>query len=109
MRDPCQIFNSEISAEEQIGRAMNKAILDTLKKRLEDTKGKWKEKLPRVLWFYRTTIQEPSKSTPFSLVYGTETVIPAEVVEKSVRTKGELKTLNDQMLIQKLEELEEKR
>ena len=35
--------------------AVNKVIVNGLKKRLDDAKGKWVEELPHVLWMYRTT------------------------------------------------------
>ena len=35
--------------------AVNKVIVNRLKKRLDDAKGKWVEELPHVLWTYRTT------------------------------------------------------
>ena len=35
--------------------AVNKVIVNRLKKMLHDTKGKWVEELPHVLWMYRTT------------------------------------------------------
>ena len=35
--------------------AVNKVIVNGLKKRLDDAKGKWIEELPYVLWTYRTT------------------------------------------------------
>ena len=35
--------------------AFNKVIVNGLKKRLDDTKGRWVEELPHVLWAYRTT------------------------------------------------------
>ena len=34
---------------------VNKVIVNGLKKRLDDAKGKWVEELPHVLWTYRTT------------------------------------------------------
>ena len=34
--------------------AVNKVIVNGLKKRLVDAKGKWVEELPHVLWTYRT-------------------------------------------------------
>ena len=37
--------------------AVNKAIVFGLKKRLDNVKGKWVDKLPHVLWTYRTTPQ----------------------------------------------------
>ena len=35
--------------------ASNKVIVNGLKKRLDDAKGRWVEELPHVLWAYRTT------------------------------------------------------
>nr|XP_023921285.1 uncharacterized protein LOC112032757 [Quercus suber] len=35
--------------------ATNKVIVNRLKKRLEDAKGRWAKELPSVLWAYRTT------------------------------------------------------
>lgn len=35
--------------------ATNKTQLTTLKKRLEEAKGKWVDELPGVLWAYRMT------------------------------------------------------
>ena len=35
--------------------AVNKVIMNELKKRLDNAKGRWVEELPHVLWTYRTT------------------------------------------------------
>ena len=35
--------------------AVNKVIINGLKKRLDDTKERWVKELPHVLWTYRTT------------------------------------------------------
>ncbi|XP_071732438.1 uncharacterized protein [Rutidosis leptorrhynchoides] len=37
------------------------------------------DELPNVLWAHRTTPKGLNKKTPFSLVYGSESVIPAEI------------------------------
>ena len=37
--------------------AVNKVIMNGLKKRLDDAKGRWVEELPHVLWMYQTTPQ----------------------------------------------------
>uniref|UniRef100_A0A2N9FR62 Uncharacterized protein n=1 Tax=Fagus sylvatica TaxID=28930 RepID=A0A2N9FR62_FAGSY len=58
----------------------NKVILDGIKKRLEEAKGKWVEELPSVLWTHRTTHRRSTGETPFALAYGVEAVIPLEVV-----------------------------
>jgi hypothetical protein len=59
-------------------------VLDTIKKRLHDaanTKGgKWIKELPNALWGLRT---QPSKATgqsPYFLVYGSEAILPADVM-----------------------------
>ncbi|XP_070004571.1 uncharacterized protein [Nicotiana sylvestris] len=51
-------------------KSTNKTIIQNLKKRLDDAKGKWREVLPEVLWAYRTTSKSSTGATPFSLVYG---------------------------------------
>lgn len=63
----------------------NKTIIQNLKKRLTDAKGKWKEILPEVLWAYRTTAKSSTGATPFLLVYGAEALISVEVGEPSIR------------------------
>ena len=45
--------------------AINKVIVNGLKKRLDDANGKWVEELPHVLWTYRTTPQRSIGETPF--------------------------------------------
>ena len=59
--------------------AVNKTILNELKKRLDGAKGRWAEELLNVLWAYRTTPRHSTRETPFSLTYGAEAVIPTEV------------------------------
>ena len=54
-------------------------MLKIIKTRLEGAKGVWPDKLPSVLWVYRTTVRTPTGETLFKLAYGSEVVIPAEV------------------------------
>ena len=42
-------------------KAVNKTILNGLKKRLDRAKGRWAEGLPNVLWAYRTTPEGPQE------------------------------------------------
>ena len=49
--------------------AVNKVIVNRLKKRLDDAKGKWVEELPHVLWTYITTPCRSTRETPFSMTY----------------------------------------
>ena len=66
--------------------AVNKVIVNGLKKMLYDAKGKWVEELPHVLWTYRTTPRRSTGETPFSMTYGAEAVIPLETGFPTSRT-----------------------
>ena len=50
-------------------KAVNKVIVNGLKKRPDDAKEKWVEELPHVLWTYRTTPCRSTRETPFSITY----------------------------------------
>jgi transposase InsO family protein len=51
-----------------------------------DAKGKnWHKELPSVLWALQTNVSRATRAMPFSLVYGTEVVLPPEVYLKSAR------------------------
>ncbi|XP_073061785.1 uncharacterized protein [Primulina eburnea] len=63
----------------------NQTLVQGLKVRLVKSKGNWVDELPSVLWAYRTTPREGTKGTPFSLVYGNEAVLPAEIGLESAR------------------------
>ena len=58
--------------------AVNKIIVNGLKKRLDGAKGKWAEDLPNVLWACRTMPRRSIGETSFSLTYGAEVMISAE-------------------------------
>ncbi|XP_024029251.1 uncharacterized protein K02A2.6-like [Morus notabilis] len=91
-------------------KAINKILKYTLKKRLDDLKGKWAEELPKVLWAYRTTSRTTTGETPFSMTYGAEAVLPVEIETPMLRTvvynddtnaeaiNGELNLLEEKML-----------
>ncbi|XP_019241234.1 PREDICTED: uncharacterized protein LOC109221226 [Nicotiana attenuata] len=76
-------------------------------KKLEEAKGLWPELLPKVLWAYRTTPKSSTGETPYSLVYGTEAVIPVEVGEPSLRYSHISGAVNDESRLQDLDEVEE--
>ena len=90
-------------------KAVNKTILNGLKKRLDGAKGNWAEELPNVLWAYRTTPRRSTGETPFSLTYGAEVVIPAEVNLCSARVDEFNLAHNEQMMLKQLDSLEEYR
>jgi hypothetical protein len=66
-------------------------ILDCLKKRLynENSKkgGKWINELPHIVWGLQTQPSKPTGYTPFFLVYGSEAILPANILWKSPRVE----------------------
>ncbi|XP_074317904.1 uncharacterized protein LOC141653937 [Silene latifolia] len=60
-------------------KTSNKVVISCLKKKLKQRKGRCTEELPLVLWSDRTTPKTSTSKTPYSLVYGCEAVIPAEI------------------------------
>ena len=49
----------------------------------------WANKLSFALWGYHTIVRISTRATPFSLVYGTEAVLPIEVEMESLRVMVE--------------------
>jgi hypothetical protein len=70
-------------ANGQVERA-NGMVLDALKKRLHDAAnskgGKWIKELPNALWGLRTQPSKPTGQSPYFLVYGSEAILPADVM-----------------------------
>ena len=89
--------------------AINKTILNGLKRRMDGAKGNWAKELPNVLWAYRTTPHRSMGETPFSLTYGAEAVIPAKVNICSARIDEFDPTQNELMMVERLDLLEENR
>lgn len=89
--------------------AINKTIVNGLKRRLDDAKGRWVEELAHILWTYRTTPRRSTGETPFSLTYGAEAVIPLEINFPSQRTATFDPIANNGLLEKSLDLLEERR
>jgi hypothetical protein len=88
--------------------ATNKTIKKLLKKKLQQKKGLWVEELPNVLWAYRTTRRTATGETPYSLVFGTEAVLPIEHKLISFRVQNYEPEDNEAKLRASLDLLEEK-
>ncbi|KAL5550679.1 hypothetical protein UlMin_000855 [Ulmus minor] len=88
--------------------AVNKTIKQTLKKKLEKSKGAWVDELPLVLWAYRTSFRAATGETPFSLAYGVEAVIPIEISLPTFRVDNFDEENNDVLLALATDLLEEK-
>ena len=89
--------------------AVNKVIVNRLKKRLDDAKGRWVEELLYVLWTYRTTPRRSTGETSFSMSFGAEVVIPIEIGFPTLRTQTFNPNDNDRLLEMSLDLIEERR
>ncbi|XP_075101992.1 uncharacterized protein LOC142177402 [Nicotiana tabacum] len=78
-------------------------------KRLEESKGKWPEVLPGLLWAYRITAKTSTGETLLSRVYGTEALFPVEIGEPSTRYTHATAELNEEEMRMNLDLLEERR
>uniref|UniRef100_A0A2N9FJR7 Uncharacterized protein n=1 Tax=Fagus sylvatica TaxID=28930 RepID=A0A2N9FJR7_FAGSY len=87
----------------------NKVILNGIKKRLEEAKGRWVEELPTVLWTFRTTPRSSTGETPYSLTYGVEAVIPLEVGLPTLRSEEYDQDNNELVLAKDLDLAQERR
>ena len=67
----------------------NKNVKKIIAKATETYKD-WHDKLPFALHAYQTGVRTSIKATPYSLVYGMETVLPIEVEISSLRVLREV-------------------
>ena len=99
-------------ANGQVERA-NGMILDALKKRLHDignTKGgKWFKELPSVLWGLRTQPCKSTGHTPYFLTYGSEAILPADVMWQSPAVEQYEEGIAEEIRQLDLDSLEETR
>ncbi|XP_076960888.1 uncharacterized protein LOC143637369 [Bidens hawaiensis] len=76
--------NELILANGQVKRT-NRTIKEGIKARLGTKHTGWVDELPHVLWAFRTQKNSNNSEKPFSLTYGTEAMIPAEIGILSAR------------------------
>ncbi|XP_062100516.1 uncharacterized protein LOC133806431 [Humulus lupulus] len=89
--------------------AVNKTLKDTLKKHLEKAKRNWPEKLPEVLWSYRTIERTTTGDTLFALTYGYGVMLLVEETPPSHRRTAYDQDGNHQLLAESLDLIEERR
>ncbi|GKA29850.1 reverse transcriptase domain-containing protein [Tanacetum coccineum] len=87
----------------------NRSLGEGIKARLDTRSKNWMEEISHVLWAHRTMIKSSNGDTPFSLTYGTEVVIPAEIGMPTLRTAEVDMVQNDEALEINLDLLEERR
>ncbi|GJV08898.1 reverse transcriptase domain-containing protein [Tanacetum coccineum] len=87
----------------------NRSLGEGIKARLDERSKDWIGELSHVLWAHRTMIKSSNGETSFSLTYGTEAVIPAEIGMPTLRNAEVDLTRNDEALEINLDLIEEKR
>ena len=89
--------------------AINKVLVNGIKKRLDDAKGKWVKELPHVLWTYKTMPRRSTGETPFLMTYGAEAIIPLERGFPTLKTSSFSPSSNDNLLKRGLDLVKERR
>ena len=74
-----------LSSSNGLIEAFNKTLGQILKKIAHKHRRDWHDRLYEALWAYRVTVRTPTQATPYSLVFGTEAVLPLEVELPSLR------------------------
>ncbi|XP_026450600.1 uncharacterized protein LOC113350683 [Papaver somniferum] len=57
----------------------NKTLIRILSRIVHDNPREWNEQLPTALWAYRTAPRSSIGVSPYSLVYGADAILPAEI------------------------------
>lgn len=85
---------------------VNQTLATILRKIVVDSKRDWDVKLLAALWAYRTAFKVTTSATPFSLVYGVESVLPIEFEVPSLRIAIDSRLTTNKSLVHRLERLE---
>ncbi|GKA35482.1 reverse transcriptase domain-containing protein [Tanacetum coccineum] len=87
----------------------NESLMEGIKARLGRERAGWVDELPDVLWAHRTSLKQSNGETPFSLTYGSEAVIPAEIGMPTHRTMMIREDKNEDELRLNMDLLQERR
>ncbi|KAK3028024.1 hypothetical protein RJ639_040023 [Escallonia herrerae] len=87
----------------------NRTLLQGIKKKLDGVRGLWVDELPKILWAYNTTSRTSTGETPFSLLFGTEALIPVEIGLHSLCLTTYDPVQNEEALRANLDLLDERR
>ncbi|GJZ68575.1 reverse transcriptase domain-containing protein [Tanacetum coccineum] len=89
----------------------NRSLMKGIKTRPGRERKGWVEELPNVLWAHRISLKTSNGETPYSLTFGSDAIIPAEIGMPTHRTmmikegndnKKEMR-LNLDLLIERIE------
>ena len=69
--------------------AVNKQLKKEIQNAIENNPRDWHNILLDVLWAYRTSKRSSTGTTPYTLVYGHDAVLPVKIGVKSLRMKNQ--------------------
>jgi hypothetical protein len=87
--------------------AFNKILERGLTKVCCANREDWDDRVPTVLWAYRTTTKKLHRYTPFQLVYGKEVVVPADFITPSLYIAQATHMTDDESVAQRIADLQE--
>nr|GEY10910.1 hypothetical protein [Tanacetum cinerariifolium] len=87
----------------------NRSLIEGIKTCLRREKAGWVDELLNVLWAHQTSIKQSNRETPFSLTYGSEAVITAEIGIPTYRTLMIREGYNEEEMRLNLDLLQERR
>ncbi|GJT09139.1 reverse transcriptase domain-containing protein [Tanacetum coccineum] len=87
----------------------NKSLMHGLKARLGRERVGWVDELPNIMWAHRTMLKTSNSKTPFSLTYGSEAVIPAEIGMPTYKTIQVNEVQNEEEMRLNLDLIQERR
>ncbi|GJY80481.1 reverse transcriptase domain-containing protein [Tanacetum coccineum] len=102
-------YFTQVGRGKALSKGANRSLMEGIKTRLGREKAGWVDELPNVLWAHRTSIKQSNGETPFSLTYGSEAVIPAEIGMPSYRTLMIREEFNEEEQRLNLDLLQERR
>ncbi|XP_026410770.1 uncharacterized protein LOC113305996 [Papaver somniferum] len=77
--------------------ATNKTIIRILSRIVHDHHREWNEQLPIALWAYKILKRSSTGASPYSLVYGEDAILPAEIAIPSARIAMDSHTTPDEI------------
>ncbi|CAO2206321.1 unnamed protein product [Urochloa humidicola] len=78
-------------------------------KKLSKYAERWLKELPAVIWGLRTQPNRATGETPFFLVYGSEAVLPTDIMHEAPRVEYYEENATEQSRIEDLDGIEEAR
>nr|GEV95476.1 hypothetical protein [Tanacetum cinerariifolium] len=105
----CKSFKIRNPQANSLVEREKRSLGKEIKARLDKRSKNWMEDISHVLWAHRTMIKSSNEETPFSLTYGTKTVILVEIGMPTLRTVKVDMIKNNEALEINLDLLEEKR